>query len=132
MNPKSLPLAPVLLTLFVAALAVLRLVMSLPTNSGNGVALLLPDRSHIADYYRVRDHLSSHGFTCGERVHLGTSRLMVGSRDFKLAHSLVTKHIGQHALTLLLAQDPAAKTWEVWERGTKQREESYVITASSH
>lgn len=93
--------------------------------------LLLTTPPHFADYENVRNELRSHGFIYSERFGLGALRLVISSTDFKRARVFAVDYTRHHSLTLRIARDLTSSVWEVWELGTKQREESYLISPSS-
>ena len=85
----------------------------------------------FADYESVRAELQRHGFACGERVNLGTPQLFVSSTNFKRAKDVACDYIRGRSLTLRIALNATSDVWEVWEEGTKQREETYLISPSN-
>ena len=121
------------ITAFASALLVCAVILPLVAlyaapRTGQSWELALPTPPHFEDYERLQNEFERRGFSCGARVHLGTPHLFVTSADFARPRAIATDFIKRHSLTIRLARDTASGTWEVWERGLKQREESYRIT----
>jgi hypothetical protein len=121
-----------------AVLAALLLVLAVsfvatfaPTRSeGTSQELALATPPHFVDYESVSAELQRHGFGSGVKVDLGTPRLLVSSTDFKRTRDVARGYSRRHSMTLRIARDSTSGVWEVWERGTKQREETYWISPS--
>ena len=128
---NRMPAIVAVLTGLLLVLTVTRVITSVPTNSGGFSAeLVMPTPPHHADYKSICDELRRHGFRYGYKVMGSGPKLVVSSTDFKRARAIVVNYSRRHALTLRIARDSSAAVWEIWERGTKQREETYLISAS--
>ena len=83
---------------------------------------------HAEDWRRLQTGLARAGIRCSDGFsNLGTSTLMVDSRDFGRAKQEAASLVAVNSLTLRLRASPSSWAYEVWQSGKKVREETYVI-----
>lgn len=94
------------------------------------VEFALSSPSHLDDWESLYAILKEQGISCIEGYSsLGTYQLSVAAIDFRKAKQVAVKLVQQNSMTIRLKQNIKGDIFEVYTKGKKTAEESYVIEA---
>ena len=103
-------------------------VTSQDTREDKRVEFALSTPNHISDWQQVQNKLRAEGIECSENASsLGGLSCSIPERSFQHAKEIIAKLVSSNSLTVRIRKQNDSEIFEVYEKGKKVTEQSYIV-----